>query len=264
MNEILSLHVYPIKSCRGIRLEEALLFSTGIRYDREWMLIDEQNDFISQRDYPRMALFQCSFTDDTLRVIYKSEVVDIPLSYDENSSVINAKVWGRKSPAYEVSSEISAWFTDKLDKPVRLVRKVQEEVIPVNKHAEVEINFPDGHQYLVIGTASLEALNGKLKEAVNMDRFRPNIVISTDKPFLEDNASGFRLSDVVFMATKPCSRCKIVNIDQSTSIVRKEPLLALSKFRKENGKVLFGHYYKSRIPRKTSLSIKVGEQLDWL
>ncbi len=44
------LHVYPIKSCGGIAVDER-----GLRHDRRWMLVDETGGFISQRELPRMA-----------------------------------------------------------------------------------------------------------------------------------------------------------------------------------------------------------------
>ena len=49
-----SLHVYPIKSCAGITLEEALLIETGLEFDRAWMVVDLQGRFVTQRELPRM------------------------------------------------------------------------------------------------------------------------------------------------------------------------------------------------------------------
>lgn len=36
-----SLYVYPVKSCAGVALDEALLVETGLELDRAWMVVDE-------------------------------------------------------------------------------------------------------------------------------------------------------------------------------------------------------------------------------
>ena len=57
MNATISaLHVYPVKSCRGISLQDALLGQTGFADDRHWMLVRPNGRFVTQRELPRMAL----------------------------------------------------------------------------------------------------------------------------------------------------------------------------------------------------------------
>jgi uncharacterized protein YcbX len=53
---ISQLFVYPIKSCAGIDLSEIQLQETGLAHDRQFMLVDAQGRFVSQRELPRMAL----------------------------------------------------------------------------------------------------------------------------------------------------------------------------------------------------------------
>src|SRR4051812_24657769 len=50
------LFVYPVKSCAGIELREAVLTDTGLDLDRAWMVVDAQGRFVTQRELPRMAL----------------------------------------------------------------------------------------------------------------------------------------------------------------------------------------------------------------
>ncbi len=42
---VTSLHIYPVKSLGGITLPEAELCHEGLRYDRQWMLLDRRGDF---------------------------------------------------------------------------------------------------------------------------------------------------------------------------------------------------------------------------
>ena len=55
---IASLWVYPVKSCAGVQVQEALLVETGLEFDRAWMVVDEHGVFVTQRELPRMALIQ--------------------------------------------------------------------------------------------------------------------------------------------------------------------------------------------------------------
>ena len=48
------MYLYPIKSTYGIEVQSAEVGQYGFKYDREWMLIDESNNFISQRVYPKV------------------------------------------------------------------------------------------------------------------------------------------------------------------------------------------------------------------
>jgi uncharacterized protein YcbX len=36
------LFVYPVKSCAGVEVQEAVLTEAGLEYDRAWMLVDDQ------------------------------------------------------------------------------------------------------------------------------------------------------------------------------------------------------------------------------
>jgi uncharacterized protein YcbX len=48
------LLLYPIKSCGGIAVREATLLESGLSsqgvHDREWMLVTESGQFLSQRE----------------------------------------------------------------------------------------------------------------------------------------------------------------------------------------------------------------------
>lgn len=50
------LFIYPVKSRTGIKVQQALLTDTGLKWDRAWMAVDVQSEFLTQRALPRMAL----------------------------------------------------------------------------------------------------------------------------------------------------------------------------------------------------------------
>jgi uncharacterized protein len=102
------------------------------------------------------------------------------------------------------------------------------------------VSFADGMPYLVIGQASLDELNTRLEIPVPMDRFRPNLVFTGGKAFEEDDWDKVKIGDAVFKITKPCARCVMTTVDQTTGKKNKEPLKTLSTYRNVKGKVMFG------------------------
>src|SRR5882672_12043874 len=63
------LHVYPLKSARGIAQSAVRLAATGLEWDRNWMVTDCAGGFLSQRTHPDLARIEThlSATGLTLR-----------------------------------------------------------------------------------------------------------------------------------------------------------------------------------------------------
>lgn len=51
-----ALLLYPVKSCRRVPLQRALLTPEGLAFDRAWVVVDAQGKIITQREQPRLAL----------------------------------------------------------------------------------------------------------------------------------------------------------------------------------------------------------------
>ena len=66
MITIASLYVYPVKSCRGIPMQQAQLTARGLQYDREWMVVSPNGRFLTQREEPRLALVGTALVEDQL------------------------------------------------------------------------------------------------------------------------------------------------------------------------------------------------------
>jgi uncharacterized protein YcbX len=92
----------------------------------------------------------------------------------------------------------------------------------------------------LVSKASLDELNRRLSLPVTMGRFRPNIVVAGCEPHAEDDWGRVRIGEVDFRVAKPCARCVVVTVDQSTGERGHEPLRTLSTYRTVNGQVLFG------------------------
>jgi uncharacterized protein len=247
MLQLSEIYIYPIKSLGGIRIEKANITTRGLENDRRFMLVDESGRFLSQREYPQLAIFQTEIEGDFLKIINKKkdEILKISISPISQSAPISVTIWDDTTSAIEVSQEASQWFTQALGIPTRLVymhEESQRKTEPNYSLTGEEItSFSDGYPILVIGQSSLDDLNNRLEKPVNINRFRPNFVFTNGEPFEEDAWHEFTVGDVRFFGVKPCARCIMTTINQETGEKSgKEPLLTLNKYRKAGNRILFG------------------------
>lgn len=263
--QVSQLYIYPIKSLGGIALQTVEITDRGFKYDRRWMLIDANNRFISQREVAAMALLKVSITSTGLEVIHMSNpanVLKIPLGPYHGVS-IPVTVWDASCNATLVSEEANGWFSNKLSIDCRLVYMNDSDKILIDENYNIKnsINsFSDGFPILIASEASLNDLNSRLTEALPMNRFRPNLVVSGAKPFEENEMKEFKIGDIHFFGVKPCARCVITTIDQSTAVKGKEPLKTLATYRNYNNKILFGE----NVIAKQTGTISVGDAVQVL
>ena len=240
--EVKELYIYPIKSLAGIRVESAKSEEMGFENDRRWMLIDEENQFITQRKNPILSQFYPKIIADSIEISFQ----DLKHEFLINETVdepIFSKVWDDKSRVFEVNKETSKWFSKILGLECKLVKIANNGDRKHNSsklNITLNVSLADGYPYLLIGSKSLDFLNEKLEEKITIARFRPNIVISTEIPHEEDSFENFQIGNVKFKNAKPCGRCIMVNNDPKSGIVKKEPLNTLSFYRKVDNSVLFG------------------------
>ena len=244
MAKISGLFIYPIKSLGGIEVASALLTDRGFQYDRRWMLIDSDGRFLTQREYPVMALLQVALEQEGLRVYHKKNpAVSIHIPFGQHDGETTVTVWDDTMPATLVGSEFDNWFSQQLELNCRLVYmpdSSHREVDPDYAHNKELTSFSDAYPLLLIGQASLDDLNTRLAEPVPMNRFRPNIVIEGWEPYEEDSIRNFNIGEIQFEAVKPCARCVLTTINQDTAEQGKDPLKTLASYRSKNNKVLFG------------------------
>jgi uncharacterized protein len=244
MLRISHLYIYPIKSLGGIALNKARVTDRGFEYDRRWMLVDENNLFISQREVNQMALMRLEITNEGVSVSYsaKNSSFIVPFTPKTNEFA-EVTIWDDTCLGQFVSKEADEWFSNMLETRCRLVYMPNEtERITDQKYAPADsiTSFSDGYPFLIIGQASLDDLNSRLTEPLPMSRFRPNIVFTGGEAFQEDTMHTFNIGDITFHGVKLCARCIMTTIDQDTIVRSKEPLKTLAGYRFRNNKILFG------------------------
>ena len=248
MNQALfvqNLYLYPIKSLGGIAVQEAQVEERGFKYDRRWMLVDQSGEFLTQRQYPQLALLQVTLGESEL-VIFSKVDPSRKISFDlelNSGKEMQVKVWGDAVAALQVAPEVSAWFRNFLGMNVDLVlmpESSHRKMDPRYAVQEESVSFADGMPYVMIGQASLDDLNGRLSDPVGMDRFRPNLVFSGGEAYAEDQFKQLQIGEVEFQVVKPCARCVMITVDQEKGTKGKEPLATLATYRSQGSKVYFG------------------------
>jgi len=257
------LIIYPVKGLAGINVQEANALEKGLENDRRFMLVDKEGNFLSQRNTKEMALFKTSIEGDQLIISYKDASISLDI-LQEKGEPMDTIVWGNDINAIKVSTEASRWFSDQLGIDCILVKmnKESSRIKQLKKAPEsTQVSFADGYPYLILGTASLDQLNGKLESSVNADRFRANIIVKTEVAHEEDDLDLCSINGFKFRVIKPCARCQVITIDQQEATSSKEPLKTLATYRQKGNKVYFG---ANMVCMEQGVVVKVGDKLEKL
>ncbi|MBC7883146.1 MAG: MOSC N-terminal beta barrel domain-containing protein [Anaerolineae bacterium] len=242
--KVSEIHIYPVKSCKGIALSSAWLDARGLRFDREWMIIDDHNRFMTQRNNPTMALIETALSNTGLRLtLPDSSFVDISLTLPPIDQRI-VEVWGDQCQAIDQGEAAAQFLSQFLEKPCRLVRMAATWVRTVDQNFAPpgsQTAFSDGYPLLGISEASLADFNARLPQPVPMNRFRPNLVFSGSDAYAEDRWHTVRVGEIVFRGVKRCSRCRITSVNQSTGEFTSNLVLdTLAEYRKIDRGLVFG------------------------
>lgn len=269
---VAALFVYPVKGCRATFSSSAVVEARGLRFDRRWMFVHEgSGSFLSQREHPELARLVITVADSgDLDATWDDDSLTVPHIADAELPSAPATIWSYTGDALDCGDDAARFFSDKLRFPVRLVRVPNDWNRRVKPGFAVSDNdgtgFADGFPVLLTSTASLADLNGRLgaNNAVPMNRFRPNIVVAGDglAAWSEDGWRTVRIGDAVFHNVKPCDRCAVTTIDQTTGTrTGAEPLATLTRFRRDpvTGKVLFGANLTPDAALAPGSVIKVGD-----
>jgi uncharacterized protein len=243
---VTEITIYPIKSLGGISLQSAIVEDRGLQHDRRWVLADENNVFITQRQNEQMALINVAITEDGLRVYHRlKRIAPLQIPFvPQTTTNEQITIWDDVVRGIRVSDEADAWFSAVLGMRCSLFFQPDDSIrLTDPKYSitkEEHTSFADGYPILVIGQASLDELNAKLEEPVSMKRFRPNLVFTGGEAHVEDSWKYFSIGEVKLVGVKPCARCVLTTINPETAEKGKEPLRTLTQYRNVNNKILFG------------------------
>jgi hypothetical protein len=244
MITVSNLTYYPIKACRGFDVPASNIQRMGLEYDRRMMVVTPDGGFLTQREYPRLALITPSLKNEAL-TLSAPNFDSLQLGIQKTGTPASVEIWASKGvDAIDQGEEAATWLSDWLGTSARLVHIADGFKRKLNPNYAINTDdhtgFADGYPILIISEESLHDLNGKLDSPVPMNRFRPNLVVKGSEPFAEDTWKRIRIGDVELALVKPCARCVVTTIDKDTLAKNKEPLKTLSTYRKHELGAIFG------------------------
>ena len=181
--------IYPIKSLGGISLESSEVTERGLKYDRRYMLVDDNNKFITIRQHPEFLFYKLEIGENGFEISHRdrADKLLIPFNLEKGES-IEVNVWDDKVDAIVANDDINSWFTNQFRFSCRLVyipdnseRIVQPEWVAGNKN----VSFADAYPILIVGQKSVDDLNAKIEEEIAFNRFRPNLVFEGGEAYNE-------------------------------------------------------------------------------
>ena len=254
-----SLISYPLKSARGIEHTSMQLNHLGPELDRRWMVIDPKGKFITQRKVSQMCLIQTSLNDDGL-VISAAGAGQCEVPKGGNSS-LSSSVWGSDVIGEDCGDHAADWLSNFLGKKCRIIYmpSTYQRLVDINyANNSEQVGFADGFPLLIATQSSLDDFNTHIDFNIEMNRFRPNIVISGNHAWAEDNWRTIEINGIQLKLPKPCSRCIMPSVNPNTAERQMEINSALLAHRRgEDKRTYFG---QNAVYNKLG-SINVGDSV---
>jgi len=237
-----SLWIYPVKSLAGIAVDEFELDDFGPAGDRRWMIVDDEGMFVTQRANPELARIGVSLEQGSVQLSIPGQG---QFTLTPTGDRVETRVWGDRATAELAQSEVNEALSQFCASSLRFAfmpttsfRRVDPERVPQHRR----VSFADGFPLLVTNLASLDDLNSRLEQPVEMRRFRPNVVVEGGEAWAEDHWGALEFAGCRLTVAKPCSRCVLTTVDPDTGIKDPgtQPLRTLSGFRRTDEGVIFG------------------------
>lgn len=243
---VTGLNIFPVKSCRGVAVQEIEVDSFGVVGDRRFMLIDGNNRFTSQRKLPRLALVEVNFTegkDGKSQLKFSGpgmrEFLLQPVLTGERKEVT---IWDDTVMAIDQGDEVAKWFNEFIgmsSSHLRLVASAESfgsgfqrpvSKLPVqlkDRLSHQQMALPDDGPVTLVSHESLADLNRRLRERggeeVPLKQFRMNIEVSgCSEPYEEDHWQLIQIGSAHLLAYRAAEVCCYTIIGAVWLLCRKE------------------------------------------
>jgi len=262
---VTNLFTYPIKSTKGISLIESEIGPLGLKLDRTWAVIDENNHFITGRENQNILKISTNINESKLLLSAPNiDSIEIDTETPLNQKRAEVFLFKKAASAFVLNNHINDWLSTILGQNARMITIDKTDLRKMsarhNPKEHERIGFSDGSPIHLFSKASLAHLNAQLDKKVSLHNFRPNIIVDGCEAYAEDNWKSIKIGACEFEVTGKMGRCIFTTIDPNT--LKKdslgEPLKTLSRTRKEGNRVGFG---MCLIPRKLGI-IKVGDEVE--
>ncbi|MEV2214244.1 MOSC N-terminal beta barrel domain-containing protein [Streptomyces sp. NPDC050997] len=262
-----SIHIHPVKAFRGLALREVDVEPWGPAGDRRWVLMDDGEKVVTQRQQPRLATAVAELLPGGGVRLSAPGMESLTVPVPRPTDTVPVEIFRDKvEGVLAEGEEAHAWCSAYLGIDVRLVHMddpaTRRPVDPQYALPGETVSFADGYPLLLTSTASLDALNSLIAQGdhahegpLPMNRFRPNVVVTGTAAWAEDDWSLVAIGEVTFRVAKMCGRCVVTTTDQATADRGREPLHTLGRHRRLDGRLVFG---QNLVPRSRG-TIRVGD-----
>lgn len=281
--QVTQLFIYPVKSCAAIELQQSALTYGGLKWDRQWVVVDADGHMLTQRTVPRMTLIQPSLTETEL-CLNAPEMPALRVSLlQEPQAALRIQIWDDLTWGSDQGDSVALWLSQFLQQPCRLLRVhpkaqrglsqtwvrkwLQAQLAPETALglSKTHFGFADGFPFLICNEASLEELNQHIQQhgdqPIAMNRFRPNIVLAGLEAYDEDHVLSLKGAGMHFAKLKNCTRCPLPNVNPETAEIGQQPALALRDSRRTVQGVTFG-VNAALYDLEAEAQIEVGQYLE--
>ncbi|RJQ29980.1 MOSC domain-containing protein [Candidatus Parcubacteria bacterium] len=282
IGQIDHISFHPIKSAGAVEVQEAMLTKEGIAGDRQFMIVRAVPDengvfhFVTQRDkrdktdklqgLAILSQIKPQFDGDSLYLTWAgSDAVEVPMDANAGQE-IPVQIWDDVVSAVDQGDRLAEWLSDHLQLSTRLVkaagsfhRDARKNYVPNDN----TVRFQDGYPVHWFFQESVDELSQLAGETVPWQSFRPNLVAGGSPAQTEHILYAGEVAGIPFIDPKPCDRCPVTNVDQSTGEVKNgRALTHLAKYkrwRKNTGEqaVIFG---ENMLPQGEG-KISVGDEI---
>jgi uncharacterized protein YcbX len=261
MTQVSSAFVYPVKSLRGLEVGSISIANGCVVGDRMWVLVDEDGQFMHQRDYPHMAALDLSAVAGGIQISAPGhEPLTLENEQEISPDVEYVRLWRRAAAVNACGAAADHWFSSALRMTCRLYRFTEKSPGFDVPDSERDSSLQDATPFHVVSSDSLADLSKRVGYSMPAIRFRPNFTVSGAEPYEEDTWRSIRVGPHIFHWVKPCTRCAITTTDHITGLrPDREPLRSLARYRRWGNQVAFGHYLTTE---SRSGSITVGDQVE--
>jgi len=252
------LFVHPVKSTAVRPLRRSAVLPRGLADDRSWVLSGTDGVMVTARTFADLFRITADTpaTDPTVTAdlrLRAEGAADLDVAVPDGDPV-PVQVHSNHLTGVPAGDEAQAWVREVLGRDdLRLLwcRDPQARRLnPARSRPGDHTAYADGYPVTIASEASLRQLNDWItettlergeepREPLDMDRFRPNVVIDGDEPFAEEGWAGVRVGDVRFRTVRPTDRCVMTTIDPTTLDRHPEPIRTLARHRRWDGKVWF-------------------------
>lgn len=249
------LFLFPIKGGAPIEVDELHFDKHGFKHDRRWAVVNSKNEVVTLRTCTRLVLVKPEVIEGPSPALALSAPgmprLEVPFP-GSDAQAVDFSLWTVPGSAKDCGPEAARWLQDFLGQEYRLAY-IAEEVAGVKwremcKQAAwnggdesksvyypgTAVGFADSNQGTVISSASVDALNRRLRSKLTVERFRMNLVLAGTDAYEEESWTSFGIGDKTFVMSRMCNRCTVTLVDHTDGVAgpeKGEPLRELRAYR---------------------------------